>query len=437
MASSRELEHQAEADRNQIAETLNRLRERMSPGQLVDQAIEYARSNGGVDFARNLGDQAKANPIPVIMVAAGLGWLMFGRPAARRAYAPSIVPDDEFEAQRRSLDERFDELARDHTAEVAGATRTGIMDTAAERTRHARDRAREAGDYARESAEEAAGHARDKISSAYHTAERAGSRARDVVSSAYDTAAGAASGAVSSAYSATAGAVGRSTDAVRGGAASMGRRAHNAGEFASEVGRSTARGARYAGRSVAEQAGRAQSTIAWLAREQPLVLGAIGLAIGALVGAGLPRTQREDEVMGETSDQFKSSAREQAREHFAQAREAGGQVADKVRGEAEHQGFTTESAQEVIRDIGEKVSAVAAAAREGTEDELKSAKEKVDEGSEKYEKFEEHASHEGPAKTQAHKAAGVERYSEADPHYVPEDSGQPAGQDIKTTERVG
>ena len=417
MASSRELEYQVETERNQIAETLNQLRERMSPGQLVDQAVEYARSNSGVDFARNLGNQAKANPIPVVMMAVGLGWLMFGRPPTRRAYAPSIVPDDEFEAKRGSLDQRFDELARDRTAEVAGAARAS-MDTAAERTGHAWDRAREAGDYARESAEDAAGRARDTISSTYD----AGSHVRDAASSAYETAAGA---------------VGRTTDAVRGGAASISSRAHDAGEFASEVGRGTARSARYAGRSIAEQAGRAQSTIGWLAREQPLVLGAIGLAIGALVGAGLPRTRRENEIMGETSDQLKDSTREQARDRVGQAREAGGRVTDKVRGEAERQGFTTESAQEAIRDIGEKVSAVAAAAREGAEDELKSAKEKADEGSEKHEGLEERPSGEGPAKTQAHEAAGIERYSEADPSYLSEGSGQPAGQDIKTTEQVG
>ena len=426
MASSRELEHRAETDRNQIAETLNRLRERMSPGQLVDQAVEYARSNGGVDFARNLGNQAKANPIPVVIMAVGLGWLIFGRPPASRAYAPSIVPDDEFAAERSSLDERFDELARDRTAEVASAGRAS-MDTAAERTRRAWDRAREAGDYARESAEDAASRARD-------AAGRAGSHARDAASSAYDTAAGGAASrarsAMSSAYSAAAGAVFRTTDAVYGGAASISRHARDGGEVASEVGRSTARGARYAGRSIAEQAGHAQSTIGWLAREQPLVLGAIGLAIGALVGTGLPRTRREDEIMGETSDQLKDSAR-------GQAREAGGRVADKVRGEAERQGFTTESAQEAIREIGEKVSAVAAAAREGTEDELKSAKEKADKGSEKHEGLEERPSGEGPSKTQAHEAAGIERYSEADPSYLSEGSGQPAGQDIKTTERVG
>ena len=420
MASSRELEHQVETERNQIAETLNQLRERMSPGQLVDQAVEYARSNSGVDFARNLGNQAKANPIPVVMMAVGLGWLMFGRPPARRAYAPSIVPDDELETERSSLDQRFDELARDRTAEVAGATRAS-MNTAAERTRHAWDRAREARDYARGSVEDAAGRARDTMSSTYDAAGRAGSHARDAASSAYETAAGA---------------VGRTRDAVRGGAASISRRAHDAGEFASEVGQGTVRGARYAGRSIAEEAGRAQSTIAWLAREQPLVLGALGIAIGALVGAGLPPTRREDEIMGGTSDQFKGSAKEQAREQFAQAREAGGRVADTVRGEAERQGFTTESAQEAIRDIGEKVSAVAAAAREGAEDELKSAKE-TDEGSEKHEGLEERASGEGPVKTQAHEAAGIERYSEADPSYLPEGSGQPAGQDIKTTERFG
>jgi hypothetical protein len=48
-----------------------------------------------------------------------------------------------------------------------------------------------------------------------------------------------------------------------------------------------------------------------------------------------------------------------------------------VRSEAEEHGLTADSAQTLVRDIGAKVSAVAAAAKEGAEDELKSAKEQV------------------------------------------------------------
>jgi hypothetical protein len=48
----------------------------------------------------------------------------------------------------------------------------------------------------------------------------------------------------------------------------------------------------------------------------------------------------------------------------------------------------------------------------------------------------EHSEHESE-KSQVDESARVERYSEADPRYLPMGDGQPAGQDIKTTERVG
>ena len=76
MASTRDLESQAENDRAQIAATLDELRSRMSTGQIVDQAIAYAHGHGGAEFVRNLGSQVKTNPLPVALVAAGLGWLM-------------------------------------------------------------------------------------------------------------------------------------------------------------------------------------------------------------------------------------------------------------------------------------------------------------------------------------------------------------------------
>ena len=46
--------------------------------------------------------------------------------------------------------------------------------------------------------------------------------------------------------------------------------------------------------------------IATLMHEQPIVLGAFGLALGAVIGAALPRTDAEDRVMGATSDQVKA-----------------------------------------------------------------------------------------------------------------------------------
>ncbi len=73
--------------------------------------------------------------------------------------------------------------------------------------------------------------------------------------------------------------------------------------------------------SVREMRERSQNGLDYL-REHPLVLGAIGLAIGSLVGASIPSTRKEDQWFGEKRDQ----ALEQAKE-FGKEQVERGQVA--------------------------------------------------------------------------------------------------------------
>ena len=74
--SAAEIERDVQQSRANIEHTLDAIQERLSPGQLVDQAIGYFRGGRGVDFARNLGDSIAANPIPVTLMGVGLAWMM-------------------------------------------------------------------------------------------------------------------------------------------------------------------------------------------------------------------------------------------------------------------------------------------------------------------------------------------------------------------------
>src|SRR5579871_931859 len=76
MSSSAQLEREAEETRGKVVQTLDELRERITPGQLVDQCVDYAKASGGGDFARNLGRQMANNPLPVCLIGAGIAWLM-------------------------------------------------------------------------------------------------------------------------------------------------------------------------------------------------------------------------------------------------------------------------------------------------------------------------------------------------------------------------
>ena len=75
-------------------------------------------------------------------------------------------------------------------------------------------------------------------------------------------------------------------------------------------------------------------------RDQPLVLAGVGLAVGAAIGAWLPRTQAEDQFMGDVSDDLKEQTREFAGEQLEKAKKVGERAYDAAQQEAEQQGLS-------------------------------------------------------------------------------------------------
>ena len=77
--------------------------------------------------------------------------------------------------------------------------------------------------------------------------------------------------------------------------------------------------------------GEVKSKLATLLEEQPLVLGVIGLAIGAAIGAALPKTETEDSLMGSTAHRLRDTATDAARHEVDEMRTAAGEAIDNVR----------------------------------------------------------------------------------------------------------
>jgi hypothetical protein len=80
-----------------------------------------------------------------------------------------------------------------------------------------------------------------------------------------------------------------------------------------------------------------------LREQQPLALGAVGLVIGAAIAMALPRTQAEDEWMGDASDRVADKAREVGREQVQRAEQVAASAAEAARREATHPAGTDES----------------------------------------------------------------------------------------------
>lgn len=200
--SPEQIEREVDQARAQVGRTLNELSDRLSPGELLDQALGMAREHGG-EFGRNLGAQVKNNPMPMILTSVGISWLMMssGNKGAGQAA-------DTYEAN----------------ADKDGGSFMDALGDTAEKTR---DKAAEAG---------------DRVQSA--------------------------------------------------------------------------------GANVKESAQQVRESLVQFYSDQPLLAGSLGIAIGAALGALVPPSEIEDEVLGEASDHSVDAAKSRAARKYDELRES-------------------------------------------------------------------------------------------------------------------
>lgn len=113
---------------------------------------------------------------------------------------------------------------------------------------------------------------------------------------------------------------------------------------------------------------RATSPVLGLGETQPLLLGAIGLAIGAVIGASFSTTQIENRLMGSTRDDLVKRARDVGQEQLHRVQAAAERTIEAVREEVSNEGLTPGQAAESLTD---KVTRVAEAGYEAAREELK------------------------------------------------------------------
>ena len=71
---SRHYEREAEATRRSLANDLNDLQDRLTPGQVFDEALTYAKG-GSATFARAFSNAVRENPFPALLI--GTGCMLF------------------------------------------------------------------------------------------------------------------------------------------------------------------------------------------------------------------------------------------------------------------------------------------------------------------------------------------------------------------------
>jgi hypothetical protein len=338
--SVEEVQREVRQSRAEVEDTLEAIRDRLSPGQMFDQAVAYLRGGGGNEFMRNFGATVRDNPVPVALLGTGLAWLMLSRPRPRRSYY-----EDE---------DLLGEPAADYYGAVdnpagyyPGGDDSGAYDD-------------EVGFGERDTMAGPGGTTSDKgfADRATATAEAARTKVQGLAEGAKELGRDWATGARESAQEWSAGARAAAEQArarARRVGAGAGERLSDTGDYL----RDSARGAQARAGSYGR---RMQRGFFDTLHEQPLVLGAVGLAVGAAIGAALPATETEDEWLGDTRDRLKDRAAQAGREQLDKAGAAAGAAYDAAREEAERQGLTAEGAVAAAEGVARKAERVAEAA---------------------------------------------------------------------------
>jgi len=135
------------------------------------------------------------------------------------------------------------------------------------------------------------------------------------------------------------------------------------GRAAGAVAQATSTLGRSAGSSAVRLGGTVQSNLAETFERQPLLVGAIGIAIGAVIASALPRTRIEEETLGDQA----ATAKEHVTDFVSDTAEKAGVVAkrviDAVRDEAQAQGLNPSGVKEGASAIRDKALNAAAAAK--------------------------------------------------------------------------
>lgn len=97
--SAAEAEREVEASRGQLDRTVDALKQKMTPGQLFDEAT-HAMGGAGQQVLSKFVEQAKENPMPLAVMGLGLAWLMTSsgkrqqQSGFSRPYEPRALPSD-------------------------------------------------------------------------------------------------------------------------------------------------------------------------------------------------------------------------------------------------------------------------------------------------------------------------------------------------------
>ena len=276
-----QIERDLARTRARMDSRLDELQDRLSPGQLVNDAFAYFKGGDGADFTQDVLGKLKANPLPALLTGIGLAWLMAS--SNRPSHSQTSVPRE---------------------PDLATRLRTAEADVVRRRDEHPEAYAGRV--------DEARGKVLGVVRNSSDTSASYGQRIKDAMASAAQSVREAAHD-LSASASGVAGQLGE--HAQRGG-------------FAVQEGMGTM------ARSTRETLASATSN--------PIAFGAIAAVVGLVAGSLIPTSEEEERALGATADKLRTAGRDLAQDVVDRGGRVVSQALDTARESAERAGLSTD-----------------------------------------------------------------------------------------------
>ena len=320
--------------RSTISETATEIRDRLRPDAIKAEVSGYIRSRGE-ELLHNITESARRNPMQAVAVGASVAYPLMR--VARAIPLPILMIGAGlfFAGSKtgRDLTQKASDMAGDAT------------DEARRRVHDFGDQVSQAASDAKEFTADAVDRARDALGGGAEQLRTAGVETGASIS-------GQAHGLKEKAYEIGQSATGTvqemasdATEAVRDAAVNTARAGH---DFLDTTRRQVADAGQRAGRTMRE-------TI----EQNPLLVAGAGLLLGGLIASALPKSELEENLMGDASKEARRRTQEAATRGFEAAKGAAGEIVTNVARKAEAEGLDPDSLAQGMQDVGQRLRRVA------------------------------------------------------------------------------
>jgi ElaB/YqjD/DUF883 family membrane-anchored ribosome-binding protein len=334
--------------RGTVSDTATDIKNRLRPDAIKAEVSGYIKSRGE-QLLQDLTDMARRNPMQAVAVGASIAY-----PALRLARAiplPVLMIGAGLFLTGSKTGQDLSRKASDLAGDLSD---------------EAQRRAQEFGGQVSQAASDAKGSAADALNRAGETLggltdrlKRAGSDSADAFRTRMET----GSQTIQDAASQTADALEATKDRVSQAASAPARIAQETSEFVRDAGTRAAHSGQEFLEGTRAQASRLSGQAAGTARDtfqqNPLLVAGVGLLIGALIASALPKSDIEENLAGDASDAVKRKAREAAAAGFDAAKGATGEILANVAQQATAEGLTPDGLARSAQDVGQRVQHVA------------------------------------------------------------------------------